>query len=262
MIISRKYKFICLRWCKWAGSWMEVVLNKYLGPNDIQIGSWTETLQGNGKMNKKAIKDAFFSPSTWGSLLKQIFANKLNKGSINFPKIINSQIKNRYQNILGHNPACSTAELVKCFDPIAWNNYFKFSFVRNPFDFEISDYYWRTKRIAQSISFKDFLRRKMKISSDPEHVVPFPITNWPIYSLNNKVILDHVGPFEDLNNQISLIGKRIGLPLNTIKFPIVKKGVKKNFNFRNLYDHECIEMVYSLHRHEFDYFKYNFPTIS
>ena len=32
---------------------MEVVLNKHLGPNDIQIGSWTETLRGGGKMNKK-----------------------------------------------------------------------------------------------------------------------------------------------------------------------------------------------------------------
>jgi len=111
-------------------------------------------------MNKKVIKDAFFLPSTWGSLLKQIFANKLNKGSINFPKIINSQIKIRYQNIFGDNPACSTAEHVKCFDLIAWNNYFKFSFVRNPFDFEISDYLWRTKRIDQSISFKEFFLKK------------------------------------------------------------------------------------------------------
>jgi len=102
----------------------------------------------------------------------------------------------------------------------------------------------------------------MKISSDPEHVVFFPITNWSIYSFNNRVILDHVAPFEDLNNQTSLIGKRIGLPLSTIKFPVVKKGIKKNFNFRNLYDHEFIEMVYTLHRHEFDYFKCNFPIIS
>ena len=60
MIISHKHKFIFLHSRKCAGSSMEVALNKYLGPNDIQIGSWTETLCGDGKMNKKQSRMHFF----------------------------------------------------------------------------------------------------------------------------------------------------------------------------------------------------------
>ena len=172
---------------------------------------------------------------------------------------MNTQIKQRYLNSLGVNPACPTAEQVMLFDPIAWRDYFKFALIRNPFDFEISDYFWRTKEMSQTINFKEFLKRKMKISNDPEGVVPFPSTNWPIYSINNKVILDYVGYFEDLDNQVTLIGEQIGLPLNTSKFPKAKSEVKKSLNFRNLYDKECIEMIYTLHKHELDYFKYDYP---
>ena len=259
MIISHKHKFIFLHSRKCAGSSMEVVLNKYLGPNDIQIGSWTETLRGEGKMNKKAITDAFFSPSSWGSLLKNIIANKISKGEMNLPRVVNTSIKQHYQNTLGINPACPTADLVMRFDPEAWKGYFKFAFVRNPFDFEISDYFWRTKEMSQKIEFKEFLKKKLKIIDDTEEVVPFPSTNWPIYSINNVVALDYVGIFEDLNDHVTLIGNRIGLPLDINKFPRVKSGFQKPSDFRDLYDHECIEMVYILHKYEFDHFKYTYP---
>ena len=54
MIISHKHKFIFLHARKCAGTTMEIILNKYLGPNDIQIGSWVETLANSGNFNKKS----------------------------------------------------------------------------------------------------------------------------------------------------------------------------------------------------------------
>lgn len=259
MIISHKHKFIFLHSRKCAGSSMEVTLNNYLGPNDIQIGSWTETLKGSGKMNKKAIIDTFFSPSSWGISFKQMIVSKLSGRKINFPRIINTSIKRCYQNKLGINPACPPADLVMQFDPDAWKDYFKFAFVRNPFDFEISDYYWRTRDIDQKPDFKEFLKRKLKIIDDPDNLVPFPPTNWPIYSINNKVVLDYVGIYENLDDHLSLIGKRIGLPLDASSIPKIKSGIKKPSNFKDLYDQESTEMVYALHKNEFDYFGYVYP---
>ena len=53
MIISHKHKFIFMHSRKCAGSSMEVMLNKHLGPNDIQIGSWPETILAGGSMNNR-----------------------------------------------------------------------------------------------------------------------------------------------------------------------------------------------------------------
>lgn len=259
MIISHKHKFIFLHSRKCAGSSMEVALNNYLGPDDIQIGSWTETMHGNGRMNKKAIKDAFFSPSSWGASFKQIAASVLSGKGINLPRTVNTSIKRCYNEKLGVNPACATAESVMHFDPSAWKNYFKFSFVRNPFDFEISDYFWRTKGIDQGLSFNDFLKTKLKIIDDPKGVASFPLTNWPIYSINNEVVLDYVGKFEKLNDHVPLIGKRIGLPLDIGSFPRVKSGIWKPSNFKDFYDNESIEMINTLHKNELDYFGYAYP---
>jgi hypothetical protein len=259
MIISHKHKFIFLHSRKCAGSSMEVALNNYLGPDDIQIGSWTETMRRDGKMNNKAIKDAFFSPLSWGVSLKQIAASVLSGKGINLPRVVNSSIKRYYNEKLGDNPACATAESVMNFDPSAWKNYFKFSFVRNPFDFEISDYFWRTKGIDQGLGFKEFLKKKLKITEDHKGIVPFPSTNWSIYSINNEVVLDYIGTFEKLNEHVSLIGKRIGLPLDIRSFPKVKSAILKPSNIKDFYDNESIEMVNTLHKNELNYFGYTYP---
>ena len=238
---------------------MEVALNNYLGPNDIQIGSWTESLRGNGEMNRKAILDTFFSPVSIGNTLKQLIVSKFTKKGADFPRIVNTSIKLCYQKKLGINPACPTAESVKQFDPDAWKNYFKFAFARNPFDFEISDYFWRTRDMNQKIEFKEFLERKLKTKEDPENLIPFPSTNWPIYSINNKVVLDYVGIFENLKDHLSFIGERLGLPIDVNILPTIKRNTKKPFDFKNLYDQETTEMVYALHKNEFDYFGFVNP---
>ena len=140
MIISHKYKFIFLHARKCAGSSIQIALNKYLGPNDIQIGSWNETLSGNGKMNRKAIMDTFFSTSSYSLFLKKFLVRKLQNKKMYFSEFVNSSIKRCYQNKLGLNPDCPTADLVMRFDPNSWKNYFKFAFVRNPFDRFVSAY--------------------------------------------------------------------------------------------------------------------------
>tara|TARA_B100000029_G_scaffold318505_1_gene311016 strand:- start:2860 stop:3579 length:720 start_codon:yes stop_codon:yes gene_type:complete len=238
---------------------MEVALNNYLGPDDIQTGSWIETMHENGRMNKKAIKDTFFSSSSMGKTFRQIAVNLISGKGINLPRVVNTSIKHIYKDSLGTNPACPTAEMVMRYDPESWKNYFKFAFVRNPFDFEISDYFWRTKRLDKKLDFTEFLKRKLKIKNDPEGVVPFPKTNWSIYSINNEVVLDYIGIFEELNNHLNLIGKRIGLPLEVGTFPKVKSNYEKPSNFKDLYDDENKEMVYLLHKNEFDYFGYTYP---
>ena len=60
------------------------------------------------------------------------------------------------------------------------------------------------------------LRRKLDSGvKDPEGVVPFPPTNWPIYTVNDEVVLDYIGRFENLNEHLHVIGERV-TPINLI----------------------------------------------
>lgn len=261
MIISHKHKFIFMHSRKCAGSSIEVLLNRYLGPDDIQIGSWPETILAGGRMNKKAFEDAFLYPPSWPSTFKQVSASIIGRKKMDLSQVINALIKHKYRETLGPNAACPTAKSVMQFDSTAWNEYFKFSFVRNPFDFEISDYFWRTKGSPGKVDFKEFLVRKLNNSvKDPEGFVPFPKTNWPIYSINNNnVLLDYVGRFEELNEHVQVIGERLRLPLDLKTVPKVKSGIRKEIDVSDYYDEESKEIVALLHKYELDFFGYEFP---
>lgn len=209
MIISHEHQFIFMHGRKCAGSSVEVLLNRYLGSDDIQIGSWPETMEAGGRMNSRAVKDAFLHPSTTGHSIKMLVANSAFRRRLDMPRVVNASIKRRYKGVLGPNASCPTAQAVMQFDAVAWDSYFKFGFTRNPFDFEVSDYFWRTKKHSGRVGFKEFLMRKLdKSRADPEGVVPFPPTNWPIYSIDDSIALDYIGRFEQLSDDLRVIGRR------------------------------------------------------
>ena len=237
-----------------------MMLNNFLGPNDIQIGSWYETIKSGGNLNKKAFVDVFFSPLAVYLSLRQVAGSALRRQSPNLPLILNSSMKRKYSAQLGPNPSCPTAAQVSAFDPKAWSTYFKFAFVRNPYDFEVSDYFWRTKTQSPPIGFKEFLRRKLDSQrTDSEKVVPFPVINWPIYTINDTIAVSYVGRFESLANEVKTIGHKIGLPLDINAVPRAKNEHRIKTNSADLYDDESKEMVSLLHKKEIDYFKYTYP---
>jgi hypothetical protein len=245
---------------KCAGSTMEVMLNNFLGPNDIQIGSWPETIRAGGAVNKKALLDAFSSPAFLYSSLRHVLGCIKHRRKADPFIVLNSLIKKKYSKELGPNSACPNASEVMKFDPHAWNEYFKFAFVRNPFDFEISDYFWRTKLLNKPIDFKEFLSRKIDCNrSDPQKIVPFPTTNWPIFTINDKLAVDYVGRFEELEKEIKNIGARLGLSLDINIVPRAKNNYRKRTNPEDFYDRESKEMVSLLHKKELDYFGYTYP---
>lgn len=260
MIISHKHKFIFMHSRKCAGSTVEVMLNKFLGPNDIQIGSWPETIRAGGKVNRRFITDAFTSPISIAASLRNVAGRVIRSEKISAFEILNSSIKRKYSKKLGPNPSCPIAAAVIEFSPDIWSEYFKFAFVRNPFDFEVSDYFWRTKSLKEPISFKEFLQRKLDVErQDLEQVVPFPVTNWPIYTLEDKLAVDYIGRFEKLESEVKIIGEHLGLRLDISAVPKAKSTHRKLIDPEKLYDEECKDIIRRMHEKEIEYFGYSYP---
>mgnify|MGYP003631185790 CR=1 FL=1 len=97
-----------------------------------------------------------------------------------------------------------------------WNEYYKFTFVRNPWGRAYSDYLWIMKDSNVKGNFKDFINRsgnfqnvlnnKNSKNYRGDHLVPqSEYFNDPIYKI------DFVGRFENLNGDIEKINKKLNI---------------------------------------------------
>ena len=138
-------------------------------------------------------------------------------------------------------------------------NFFSFCFVRNPYDYAVSDYLWRISQNKKykEMKFKEFLKLKML---DSHHdLVPSPKTNWGIYTSNNKISVDFVGRFEKLNEDLRIIFEKLDLDLSLLDKSayILKKNSSKK-NYQEYYSKEEKDLVEKLHYYEIKEFNYKF----
>jgi hypothetical protein len=172
-------------------------------------------------------------------------------------KVIGTAHKNLYSDIIGVRPHHASASEIRNFAATEWDAYFKFCFVRNPFDRAVSDYKWRTRR-KPGVSFIEFLRRiDDPQRPDPERVVPRPATNWPIYTIDDRVAVDFVGKFENLLEDFAEICDKIQIPFDPHLFPLAKQGLRRE-HYRTYYGQEEKTLVTKLFGSEIDCFDYSF----
>jgi len=182
MIISHKYKFIFIKTKKTAGTSMDIALSKYCGDEDVitplteKDEKLREEYGGRPPQNTKV---------RWTNYTFQEWSRLIRKGKV---------------------PHCGEhwkAWRVRWWvGRKIWNNYFKFCFERNPWDKAISLYYWRTRDMEERMSFSDFLR------SSKAH----RLSNFKLYSLFGKVIVDKIYKFENLSTALEDIKNKVGLP--------------------------------------------------
>jgi hypothetical protein len=163
---------------------MEIALSKYCGPRDIitPISDADEATR---------LKLGFPGPRNYREPL-------IGLGTLSPRTIMKNACRlewpNRYYN---HIPAKDVREKV---GEEVWNNYYKFTIVRHPFDRAISQFYWAGFRDASS--FPTFLRRySTRIFG-----------NWEIVSEHDHFLLDDFIRYEELSYDISRVCTRIGLP--------------------------------------------------
>jgi len=137
-----------------------------------------------------------------------------------------------------------------------YRDYFKFSFVRNPYDKIVSAYHTPWVHSVNE-SFRDFalsLKPGGKrycvdlLNRELNHMVPWT-------RMFDARELDFIGRFENIENDIQYIFKNIRIPY--CKLRVVNKSARKK-NYRNYYDEETKHIVTELFKEDLEYFNYSF----
>ena len=163
-----------------------------------------------------------------------------------------------------------------------WREYFKFTFVRNPFDITVSRFFWNIKGKGQKgydTTKEDFKRWFQEYTSAnlfhdarfyPVNMAyPFLLDlncvsnqNTPLYQsglLNRQIDLDFVGRYESLQSDFDFICDELKLGRLKLKDKNSKTKTRKDkINYKEWYDEKMIETMNELFEKDLDLLGYDF----
>lgn len=152
---------------------------------------------------------------------------------------------------------------------LKFDNMFKFTIVRNPFDFLLSTYHYVRKfknhymhKDCINMEFKDFPQYYMVLLEDHIKTRPFgsnrltQLYDW-IVDENGEVFIDFIGKLENIDNDTVTILEKIGLPSN-IKVPVLNTNKMNSLPYREVYDAKTRAFVEKNFKKDLEYFEYEF----
>ena len=143
-----------------------------------------------------------------------------------------------------------------------WDSYYKFTFVRNPWDRAVSDYFWLMNDQNIKDSFNNYLNKTGKFKHvlnyvgtkhyRGEHVIP----QSDFFSEEGTYKMDFVGGFENFSADMNKVVKALG---HTENFNThINKAVKKKAHYSKIYSNSQRDMVDKLYKKDIEQFGYTF----
>lgn len=226
MIISHTHKFIFIKSAKTAGTSLEAALSNFCSGNDIV------TPLGEFEFNKD-------KEGQW-------IHREMNAGDFQ------------------QHDWCTTIR--KKVDREIWDDYFKFSIARNPWDRVVSLFSWQSrndpalkpkKRFIHYIGFPfDEIKETRRLFS--EFVKGDWQTNDRFYVIDGELCVDFVIRYENLEDDFRQVCERIGIP--EITLPRLKSGFRKGYHYSAYYDEESKAHVAERHKNDLRLLGYQFET--
>jgi hypothetical protein len=229
MILSHAHKFIYIKTMRTASSSIEVALAKICGPDDVITPTRRDMAELRGAQPAQNYRaDHPLVPT------RPLVRRLLRRPERYYHKSIGY-----YEHMPAWRVRAYAGEAV-------WNSYFKFTFDRNPWDRQVSFYFYKGVRKRKSASFDAFMANKR---------IAF-IPNFSLYSENDVVSVDHVGKFENLEQEFSDIAARLGLA-GQVELPHTNAS-ERTTDYRPLYTPNTKALVEEWYRREIDLLGYEF----
>ena len=176
MIISHEHKFIFLKTKKTAGTSIEAALCKVCSEADVITPFRVEDEKarlGRGPQNYRIDHPLKPKRPLWRKLLGR--PERYWHPSVGF-----------YE----HMPAWRVRDYV---GEDVWRSYFKFAFDRNPWDRQVSWYFYKTKSKARRPTFMDFMTNR-------RHAY---VENYQLYTIDDALAVDFLGRYEQLGDDLA-----------------------------------------------------------
>ncbi|MBW0145111.1 sulfotransferase family 2 domain-containing protein [Sphingomicrobium clamense] len=178
MIISHRHRFIFIKTMKTAGTSVEMALSKHCGPDDV--------ITAISDADEKD-RERLGYPGAQNELIPQ--TNK-------------DRSLGRQRRFFNHMAATAVRANVP---RDVWNDYFKFTVERNPFDKAVSHYFWATKNRS--------VRRRPSVDRFIQDYASEKLSNWPLYTDDDRIILDDVIRYEELEEGLRAVSERLGIAI-------------------------------------------------
>jgi hypothetical protein len=134
-----------------------------------------------------------------------------------------------------------------------WERYFKFAFVRNPFDRFVSTcFFLRRNQPGMEQHATAFMKQAIRTPRFRQRILVQP-QSVLLTDASGDVALDYVGRFEDLQQSCNEAFGRIGLPEPDLE----KRNASKHGASANYYDDDLRRAVADYYRADFENFGYN-----
>ena len=137
-----------------------------------------------------------------------------------------------------------------------FNSYFKFGFVRNPWDRAVSLYERREGlRLKSRLSFEEFVDWMKFASSTCMHPVPHRYQLDWFVSPHGDVLVDYIGKYETLEADWARISARLGI---TQKLPSLNVNPERQRDYTRYYSERARKIVAERFAVDVEYFGYRF----
>jgi hypothetical protein len=173
---------------------------------------------------------------------------------VEIPKTASSSVRA----VIGkpNNPHLNICQILRTMDPVKFEEYFKFSFVRNPWDRVVSLYMRQEGLVVRKhMSFEQFVDWIQYSSATCLH--PLPHVNqldW-LVDQHGNMMMDYVGRFERLNDDWEVISGKLNI---TNRLSHINKNNLKDKHYSEYYNERTKNVVADKFRRDIEYFGYEF----
>ena len=137
-----------------------------------------------------------------------------------------------------------------------WESYFKFAFVRNPFDRFVSCCFFLNREDPNFESTAvAFMKERLQRTRFQQRVLVRPQYR-QLCTANGDIALDYVGRYENLQESYDFICERIGLP----KDELGKNNSSEHSRYTKYYDDDLRQKVADFYDEDLRLFSYDFPS--